>query len=527
MIGISEWFNADKDLKNQVSDYVRTQKYIRLNSSNATGTRTETLVNFRETNLVLLGEIKLRFERKFAETSFVSNNQLIQSTEITGVTAAIRFDEMIKRHMSEIFRKLSLSNGYATTSIDLLTNAKQISTKTQLTDAEEELNNKLNLLGEGMVVGDIVKQFEKPPYGWKDISTLDVLLRLAKNGLRRFEWRNDEIDLVVFAEKAVNTRERDAITIFKEKVHSQEETTGFIKALNDDIFAETLVPSDIIDFKEAVDIFKNKLQDKLVTLNRLKEEYEQYPFASNIKVFHKALAEIYSARNPEQVVSLVVAQKDQLKALRDTYMYVEEFIDHNFKGYEQIVLFADQNKNNFTSLDDELLEGRAKELHNYVKTDAEPWEKFPQMKKAYKELNDAINARVTSIKGEIIKEYETIFQEIENRQKELGIDEPNLTPDPEYYLKRIQKEDQITQLENYQLKLNDFRAENFKKLEDFKAQKEAKKSGGSYITSVTVSVANEMPPTTIETPEQLEEYIKKLRERLMVQLAKNKKLWLN
>ena len=127
VIGISEWFNADKDLKNQVSDYVRTQKYIRLNSSNATGTRTETLVNFRETNLVLLGEIKLRFERKFAETSFVSNNQLIQSTEITGVTAAIRFDEMIKRHMSEIFRKLSLSNGYATTSIDLLTNAKQIS----------------------------------------------------------------------------------------------------------------------------------------------------------------------------------------------------------------------------------------------------------------------------------------------------------------------------------------------------------------------------------------------------------------
>lgn len=527
VLGISDWFNADKDLKNQVSEYVRTQKYIRLNSSNATGTRTETLSNFRETNLILLNEIKMRFEKKFVETSLVSNNQLILSTEISGATAALRFEEMIKRHMSEIFRKLSLSNGYATTSIDLLANAKQISTKTELTNAEEELNAKLNLMGEGMVVGDIVKQFEKPPYGWKDISTLDILLRLAKNGLRRFEWRNDEIDLIAFAEKAVNTRERDAITIFKEKVHSQEETDAFIKALNNEIFAETLVPSDVSDFKEAVEIFKNKLQDKLLTLNRLKEEYEQYPFASNIKSFHKALAEIYNARNPEQVVSLVLTQKDQLKTLRDTYMYAEEFIDHNFKGYEQIVQFTDQNKNNFTSLDDELLEGRAKELQNYIKTDPEPWEKFPQMKKAYKELNDAINARVTFIKGELFKEYETIFQEIESRQKELGIDEPNLTPDPEYYLNRIQKEDQITQLENYQLKLNDFRAENFKKLEDFKAQKEAKKSGGAYVTSVTVSVANEMPPTTIETPEQLEEYIKKLRERLMVQLAKNKKLWLN
>jgi hypothetical protein len=265
----------------------------------------------------------------------------------------------------------------------------------------------------------------------------------------------------------------------------------------------------------------------LLTLNRLKEEYEQYPFASNIKSFHKVLAEIYNARNPEQVVSLVLTQKDQLKTLRDTYMYAEEFIVHNFKGYEQIVQFTDKNKNNFNALDDELLDGRAKDLYNYIKTDPEPWEKFPQMKKAYKELNDAINARVTSIKSELVKNYETIFQEIESRQIKLEVNEPNLTPDEGSYLKRIQKEDQITQLENYQLKLNDFRAENFKKLEDFKAQKEAKKSGASYVTSVTVSIANEMPPTTIETPEQLEEYIKKLRERLMVQLAKNKKLWLN
>jgi hypothetical protein len=36
-----------------------------------------------------------------------------------------------------------------------------------------------------------------------------------------------------------------------------------------------------------------------------------------------------------------------------------------------------------------------------------------------------------------------------------------------------------------------------------------------------------MPPTTIETPEQLDEYINKLRERLMFKLAKNQKLFLN
>ena len=48
VIGISQWFKTDNDLKAQILEYVRTQKYIRLNSSSATGTRTETLNNFRE-----------------------------------------------------------------------------------------------------------------------------------------------------------------------------------------------------------------------------------------------------------------------------------------------------------------------------------------------------------------------------------------------------------------------------------------------------------------------------------------------
>ncbi len=64
-------------------------------------------------------------------------------------------------------------------------------------------------------------------------------------------------------------------------------------------------------------------------------------------------------------------------------------------------------------------------------------------------------------------------------------------------------------------------------MEDFKAKAEAKKTGTTYQQSVTINVANEMPPTTIETPEQLEVYITKLREKLMIKLAKNQKIFLN
>ena len=62
---------------------------------------------------------------------------------------------------------------------------------------------------------------------------------------------------------------------------------------------------------------------------------------------------------------------------------------------------------------------------------------------------------------------------------------------------------------------------------DFKAKADAKKSGKVYTTSIDISLAAEMPPTTIENAEQLDEYIDKLRERLMVKLAKNKKIYLS
>ena len=528
LIGISEWFRNDDDLKSQVLDYVRTQKYIRNNTSSATGTRSQTLLNFRKTNELILNEIKLRFEKKFMQTAFISNNLVIRAEEMNGTSASSRFEEMVKRHMEEIYRKHKLSNTYASSNAELVTNAKLKQQKafTELTPAEEEMNTKLSFMGEGPVVGDIVKQFEKAPYGWKDIATLDVLLRLAKNGIRRFEWRNEEIDLVTYADKALNSRERDAITVHKEKIHSQVEINTLIHAINNEIFAETLIPSTTTDFKDAIELFRKKLEPKITKLNSLMDEFEAYPFASHLKGFHKVLSEIYLSRNQEQVMNLVLTQKEQLKQARDTYMYVEEFVEHNFKAYEQIAQFAAQNKNNFSSID-ETLQIRAGELLDYLKTDHEPWDKFPQMKKAYKELHEAIKSRINSLKSEVTSNYQKIFEEIEKRQKELQIDNPALTTNAEYYLKKISKEEQIAQLEIYQLKANDFWAENVKKLEDFKAQQTAKKTGKTYITSIDVSIAAEMPPTTIETPEQLDQYLNKLRERLMVKLAKNKKIFLN
>jgi hypothetical protein len=527
VICIHEWLAQDTDLRGKIKDYTRTQKYIRDNSSSATGTRKETLNGFKVTNDSLLKEINLRFEKKFLATAIISNNRVIRADELTGATPIARFEDMVKRHMGEVYRKQGLSGTYAITNADLLAHAKsrQAVAITTLSPAEEEVNSRITLEGAAPVVSDIVRIFERPPFGWKDIATLDILLNLARKGYRRFEWRNEEVDLPAFADKALNSRERDALTIHQEKVHSQADTDAFIDAVNNVIFAETLVP-DTRDFKEAVETFRTKLEPKLKEINQLKEAYEAYPFATHLRDFHKQLAELFQYRNPEQINEQVIGQKNVLKQARDTFMQLREFVEHNSTAYIQIYEFAQQNKNNFGQLDDVTIV-QANQLTEYLKTDTEPWDKFPQMKRAYRAVSEAIQARKDTLKTEVLGTYETIFLEIEARKQELGIRDAHLTTDATYLLPKIRKEEQITQLEIYQLKANDFRADNFKALEDYKAKEEAKNTGQTYVASIDVSLAAEMPPTTIETPEQLDDYIKKLRDRLMVKLARNKKIFLN
>lgn len=526
VIAIGDWFNKDKELKSKFLEYARTQKFIANNSANATGTRVETLNNFRNTNVLVLNEIKFRFEQKFLNTSIISNQQVIGADELKGATIAARLEEMIKRHLEVTYSKHNLSNAYASSNAILIANAKskQIKANTGLDIAEEELVNKMALMGENPSVDDVIKHFEKTPYGWKDLAILDILLKIAQKGVKRFEWKNDSIDLVQFVDKGLNSRERDSILILNQKAHSQEEINGFIHAVNHEIFAETIIaPSS--DLKEAVDQLRSKLGTKLLDVNKINEEYELYPFGIHIKKFHKGLTELFTARDQEQVLALVGQNKTMLKADRDLYTDVVEFTQHNFKTYEQIKEFIGNNKSNFNSLD-EVQQVAAQKLIDFVQSDMEPWESLPQMKKAYKEIHDALESKIKDLRVQAIKMYEVVFSEINNHKHNLGVTEANLTTD-DSYINRIYKEKSLSKLEIYILKINDFRAENFKILEDFKAKAEAKKTGATYQQSVVINVANEMPPTTIENAEQLEDYIKKLRERLMVKLAKNQKIFLN
>lgn len=527
VVSINEWFFGDTDFRSKLDDYVRTQVFIRANMSTASGPREQTLKNFRDINERLMSELKLRFEKRFLETTIISNQQVVTADELNGSTPRVRFTDMVNHHLEAIYSKHNLSKGYATSNNALHASAanKQTSIDKSLTPAEQELDNYLSLHGDGVSVGDVVKDFEKAPFGWKDISTLDMFVQLAKKGLRQFEHRSEEIKVKEFAEQALNSRERDAITVSKAKVYSQEETANFISMVNNDIFAEVLIPSSITDFIKAVDTFKDKLKPKLDALSKDIDMYYQSQFATHIKTFHKHIEELYLIRNPEEVVKRTGDQKNYLKTARDKYMQAAEFANRNFEDYQRMITFVEDNRSNFTDLGEDYTI-RTEDFIDYINNDNEPWERFPQMRKLYNELNKAIRERVKALREEVVERYEKIFEEIDKRKAELK-DGANITTNKDYLLQQINRDTSLDKLKLQKLQANSFKRENLKKIEDRKQEEKAVKTGESYTKPIDVQIVAEIEPTTISNEQELDAFLQKLKEQLMQKLKNNKKLWLN
>ena len=94
-------------------------------------------------------------------------------------------------------------------------------------------------------------------------------------------------------------------------------------------------------------------------------------------------------------------------------------------------------------------------------------------------------------------------------------------------LQDINKATSIAQLKLRKLEANSFKKDNLKKIEDQKQREKAKETGESFTKSIEVSVAAEMQPTTVSNEQELDAFLKKLKEQLMLKLKNNQKLWLN
>lgn len=510
---INDWFNKDTAFRKDFEYFVKSEKFIRLNADSATGTRRRAIEKFREQANKIADDLRKRFIDKFNSSPFISNQQVIKPTDLTGSTPTERFDSAIEKHLSEIYKKNHLANSYAKSTDDLKKSAsdQQLSTETGLTEAEILVNSFIDNYSDSITVADVTSQFQKPPYGWKDTATIDILIRLFKKGKRKFEWRSDLIDINTFVDKAIKLNERQAIVIKAQeeigKDRILEVKKAFRKIFNQDLKEDS-------DSFALVDEIKNNVNSKYDHYYKLSEEYSSLPFGKHFNTFTKVLQKILDIRDPKALFDHIIKFADDFKVYHDNCKEVEDFLNDQYNRYKTIREFTLENQINFDSLD-EAEEKKGEILKEYFAKDDLPGDKFPQISSIYKELSKSLKSLLEELKKDAENTYNEIYKDLEEQVKQLGVKESELPYQPkESKLKMIENEKNISNLKLLISQANDFRAKSIQTILSYKAKKEGKKEKNTIVIDDL--------STVIENEEQLDNYLSELKKRILALLKENK-----
>ena len=167
VICLNEWFNQDIVLKKEFDWYCQTNKYFHSNPGSA-GERGKTNENFKLRNRLLKKRIVEVIESKFPETRLISQQNIIDASDITGSKPKDRFNNMLQKHLGDIYSNHHLSNGYAKNQQELKQSAasgQQLNAL--LTPAEQMVDGMITSNNGQMTVHDLINACAKEPFGWK------------------------------------------------------------------------------------------------------------------------------------------------------------------------------------------------------------------------------------------------------------------------------------------------------------------------------------------------------------------------
>ncbi len=515
IVAVNEWFNKDVQLKKEFDWYCKTNKYFLNTGSGGTGDRSRTNENFKVRNNQLKDKIVTSFKNYFIETRFVSQNNVLEASDINGTAPADRFSNVIDLHLKGIYKNHHLSSGYARNQQELKKSVADNQVLMEhLEPAEQMVNDYISLNNNQITVYDLINHFEKEPFGWRFEAVLDIVVHLEKKKKREFKYKGIErYNRIDFINKAVSTAERTSCEVVATEEIDQDTLANVLKAYKNS-FNEAIQGDQIAtDQNKLFDVLKDGLAKKERLFSELESNYKAYAFSSAFSKAKKAIAQYSTANDLKKLFKNFIDDQEQLKETIDNAKAIEEFATSRLQKYDEIKSFTSINNDNFKLLASEDLD-KVKNVNAFFSLE-DPRTAFRHIVKAYEELKTAISVKVDDLKAQNTTTYTAIFEELEQEATKRKV-EQNVYADKEYTLEGIKNLNSIASLKSKYLEAGDFKAKELEKIikaTPVAAGSKAAESSIYYVTKGTSTITNE---------KELEEYLLKLR-REMLQLLKDDK----
>lgn len=512
IVAVNEWFNNDESLKKEFDWYCRTNKYFLNNASGGTGDRSRTNENFKIRNNQLKERIVNSFKSYFTETRFVSQNTIIEPNEINGTLPADRFANVIDAHLRGIYKYHDLSNAYARNQQEL----KKFTADNQvlmegLEPAEEMVHDFISLNNNQITVFDLIKHFEKEPFGWRFEAVLEIVVRLEKKKKREFKYKTTErYNRVDFINKAVSTAERTSCEVVSSEEIDQQILDNTLLAYKN-IFNEALAGEHIqTDQNKLFDALKHTLSKKERVFSELESTYKSYAFGACFTEAKKDMNQLGQIADLKKLFRNLVDNQESLKEVVDRVKAIEEFATNRLHKYTEIRTFVSTNNDNFKLLGEEDLE-KVRKINSFFKLE-DPRTAFRHIVKGYDELQAAIKAKIDELKEKAVATYEAVFKELEAEAEKRKVSN-KVYAEKEYTINGIKNLTSLSGLKNKFLEAANFKANELEKIIKATPVADGDKAAEASTYYVTKGVS------TITTEKELDEYLLKLR-REMLQLLK-------
>jgi len=374
----------------------------------------------------------------------------------------------------------------------------------------------ISLNNNQITVYDLIKHFEKEPFGWRFEALLDILVHLEKKKKREFKYKGEErYNRINFINKAVSTAERTSCEVISSEEIDQETLDNVILAYKN-IFNETLAGEQIeSDQNKLFETLKDRLSKKERLFSELESLYKKYTFGSCFSKAKSEMSQLAHIADPKKLFRTINEDQEQLKELIDNVKAIEEFAINRVSKYNEIKTFVSVNNDNFKLLTQDDLEKVEKVNHFFTLED--PRKEFRHIVKAFEELQDAIKSKIKELKDKTVAAYEAVFTELEDEAVKRNVTE-NVTADKEYTLNAIKNLTSLAGLKNKFLEVSNFKASELEKIikaTPVKAGSQAAESSIYYAAKGTA---------IITTEEELETYLSKLRREMLQLLKENKNI---
>jgi len=400
--------------------------------------------------------------------------------------------------------------------------------------ALDEVLNYINIHDERktpVILGEFKEKFMKKPYGWKSttISGLIVTLFMAEEIKLRYQktylsFNPEEIT------KYLVRREHSDKVIIEVRKKIDLEIIHAVKSILRDVFDKTAIPdkeNDLFEFTKKI------FDEQILGLSNIFGKYSEerrYPGKAQIESYDDFLNDIVKISDPFVFLQRIYDDKDELVRFHGDVEPVLSFFDGNQAGiFRRILKKLDNFSRNIQFLNEDARRD-LDEIKNILSSD-EPYSRIKELPHLESRIEVCLADSLETLKGEYEKEIASVKKEVNSEltychdfSEDLIGSVRETFSDAEDW---VRKSDDCSYIKLQIVDISELCKTAYLKIEDEKRRIKKQDSGQEEpeeIIPLKVIDRTSFFKTkrTIETEEDLEEYLSGIHDKMKELLKENK-----